>query len=290
MEEETTHKYTHEYFKTEWKEDSVNDYDNNIVLNEGGKANNNESRDIVKPYSLKRNRIKLSSISKKDNLQSNDKIIRKNNYNSFLNKKRVASLSINNNSKNILKSAIDFNVRSNNNNIFLKELSSQSKSSSFNIIKYHKENLIVDYVTHQKFSITNKSCLICLDSFDYNGDKHNKFDLNENNGNKTYTVDDEIIFLKCGHYFHKLCFLSWFNTKPSCPLCKESLEHMYLTYNNNLKYEIIHSFDNPFKIVLFSLIRISIYIALCWLFSSKLNIPNLLSIGVKAMNGIFEIW
>lgn len=37
-----------------------------------------------------------------------------------------------------------------------------------------------------------------------------------------FEKDEELILLKCGHYFHQVCIKDWFKEKVICPLCKET--------------------------------------------------------------------
>ena len=50
---------------------------------------------------------------------------------------------------------------------------------------------------------TDEICIICLGNF---------------------TKDEIIIQLKCNHYYHTHCIYTWFEKKPTCPLCDEILK------------------------------------------------------------------
>lgn len=53
-------------------------------------------------------------------------------------------------------------------------------------------------------TLADDSCSICVD---------------------TYKENDELMLISgCGHYFHKDCVNSWFETKLNCPLCRHELK------------------------------------------------------------------
>ena len=65
---------------------------------------------------------------------------------------------------------------------------------------YKKISDFQEYILNDK---TDNECLICLENF--------------NEG-------ETVIILKCNHYYHTHCIYSWFEKKPTCPLCDEILK------------------------------------------------------------------
>ena len=61
------------------------------------------------------------------------------------------------------------------------------------------ENKVEEYKDDDNFKI--KDCSICLED---------------------YEDGENILYLECGHYYHKKCSKNWFKDGNTCPLCRAS--------------------------------------------------------------------
>lgn len=73
----------------------------------------------------------------------------------------------------------------------------------------------VEFTPTHKHSVKERTCCICLDDIDEEGDDSETV-------SSACSENTKLVKLPCQHQFHEDCVIDWFNTSTTCPLCRQA--------------------------------------------------------------------
>jgi len=99
------------------------------------------------------------------------------------------------------------------------------------------ENILVPLAINNDIHNTNLDtyeCLICFEHIDHG----TLLDFNN--------IDNIVRNCNCNGQFHKKCFYTWYQHKPSCPICNSDIVINNIEQQDTFFQKIIHYTDNNY--------------------------------------------
>jgi hypothetical protein len=116
---------------------------------------------------------------------------------------------------------VDFETMLRGLNAFLKY-----PSNAF-VMKTKAADAIIDEETGRMMisKVKGEMCSICIE--DFKGDNPVKDDFGDGTTSMMMKMQQEVLELSCGHFFHGNCVAKWLSAKKTCPVCRERVRFVW---------------------------------------------------------------